>query len=215
MTDLTFQDTSFPPPRIGDEAPDFRARTTQGDFTLSDLRGRWVMLFAHPADFTPVCTSEFIALARSEEEFREMNCVLLGLSVDSLPAHLAWVEAIRSRFGIRIPFPIIEDPSMIVSRAYGMLDHAAQDSATVRAVLVIDPSGFIRASLNYPASVGRSVSELLRLLAALQEVDRNNVLTPEGWSPGNDTIKPPVQTQDDVAEAGPAWFLRTTSERSS
>lgn len=198
--------------RIGDVAPDFTARTTHGRLRLSDLRGQWVVLFSHPADFTPVCTSEFLALAATFEQFRVMNCVLLGLSVDSLPAHLAWVEAIRIEFGIIIPFPIIEDPSMAIARAYGMLDAAAENSATVRAVHVIDPDGSIRAITWYPMSVGRSVAELLRLIAALQKAATANVLTPEGWQPGGDVMLSAVQTQQDVALAGSDWFMRSCSE---
>ncbi|MBB2172136.1 peroxiredoxin [Gluconacetobacter asukensis] len=195
-------------PKIGDVAPDFSARTTQGRLRLSDLRGRWVLLFSHPADFTPVCTSEFLAFAAASDRFQAMNCALLGLSVDSLSAHLAWVEAIRAQFGVTIPFPIIEDPSMAIARAYGMLDETAESSATVRAVHAIDPEGVIRAVVWYPMSVGRSVAELLRLVAALQKVTADNVLTPEGWMPGDDTVLPAVQTQQDAAAAGPAWFMR-------
>lgn len=195
-------------PKIGDVAPDFSARTTQGRLRLSDLRGRWVLLFSHPADFTPVCTSEFLAFAAAADRFQAMNCALLGLSVDSLSAHLAWVEAIRTQFGVTIPFPIIEDPSMAIARAYGMLDETAESSATVRAVQVIDPEGVIRAVVWYPMSVGRSVAELLRLVAALQKVTHENVLAPEGWMPGDDTVLPAVQTQQDAAAAGPAWFMR-------
>ncbi|MBB2177786.1 peroxiredoxin [Gluconacetobacter tumulicola] len=195
-------------PKIGDVAPDFSARTTQGRLRLSDLRGRWVLLFSHPADFTPVCTSEFLAFAAASDRFRAMNCALLGLSVDSLSAHLAWVEAIRAQFGVTIPFPIIEDPSMAIARAYGMLDETAESSATVRAVHAIDPEGVIRAVVWYPMSVGRSVAELLRLVTALQRVTADDVLTPEGWMPGDDTVLPAVQTQQDAAAAGPAWFMR-------
>lgn len=198
------------PLRIGDRAPDFSARSTHGEFLLSALRGRWTLLFAHPADFTPVCTSEFLALSRSADAFREADCVLLGISADSLPSHLGWIEAIRVEFGVTVPFPIIEDPSLAVARAYGMLDCEAQDSATVRSVFVIDPAGIIRAILNYPATVGRSVPELLRLVHALQEVDRSGTLTPEGWKPGQRTMPPPLQTQADVEKAGGAWFFDPT-----
>ena len=196
-------------PKIGDEAPDFIARTTHGRLRLSDLRGHWVLLFSHPADFTPVCTSEFLAFATAFDQFQALDCALVGLSVDSLPAHLAWIEAIRAQFGVTIPFPIIEDPSMAIARAYGMLDLTADSSATVRTVHVIDPDGTIRAITWYPMSVGRSVAEMLRLVAALQKVSTEDVLTPEGWQPGHDTVLPAVQTQQDAAEAGPAWFMRT------
>ncbi|WP_025813177.1 peroxiredoxin, partial [Komagataeibacter kakiaceti] len=163
------------PLRIGDVAPDFQARTTKGEVRLSDFRGRWLVLFSHPADFTPVCTSEFIALARAADRFAALDCALLGLSVDSLYAHLAWLDAIQDRFGVEIPFPLVEDPSMAVARAYGMLDPTAQNSATVRATYVIDPAGTIRALLWYPMTVGRSVDELLRLVAALRRSDEGAV----------------------------------------
>ncbi|MGD7070196.1 peroxiredoxin [Acetobacter sp. AAB5] len=194
-------------PRIGDMAPDFMARTTQGMLTLSALRGQWVLLFSHPADFTPVCTSEFIAFAQAAAQFAAMNCALVGLSVDSLPAHLAWIEAIRERFDVRIPFPVVEDPSMAIARAYGMLDATARNSATVRSVYMIDPQGIVRATTCYPMTVGRSVAELLRLLAALQRVDEGDVLTPEGWTPGGNVVLPTAQTQDAVMQAGPSWFM--------
>ncbi|MBV1837216.1 peroxiredoxin [Acetobacter estunensis] len=194
--------------KIGDPAPDFTARTTQGALSLSGLRGGWVVLFSHPADFTPVCTSEFMAFAKAADRFAALDCRLVGLSIDSLPSHLAWVEAIRSCFGVDIPFPIIEDPSMAIARAYGMLDAHAHSSATVRGVFVIDPQGFIRAINWYPASVGRSVPELLRLVTALQVVDREGVMTPEGWTPGADVVVASDLTQDAVSKAGPAWFLQ-------
>lgn len=197
----------IPPLRIGDKAPDFRARTTQGTVTLGALRGHWVLLMAHPASFTPVCTSEFIAMARQEAAFRRRNCIVLGVSVDSLPSHLAWIDLIKERFGVEIPFPIIEDPSLELSRIYGMLDPSAEDSATARAVRVIDPDGVLRASLTYPATVGRSVAEMMRLLEALQEVDRSHVVTPEGWQPGEPTLAPPAQNQQAMRQRGPDWFL--------
>ncbi|GAN61080.1 peroxiredoxin [Acetobacter cibinongensis] len=193
--------------QIGDSAPDFMARTTHGDLTFSALQGHWVLLFAHPADFTPVCTSEFIALARAEPQFRALNCALVGVSVDSLPSHLAWVEAIRTQFGVTIPFPIVEDPSMSIARAYGMLDMTAQSSVTVRAVYVIDPDGIVQAISWYPPTVGRSVQELLRLVQALQRVAQDGVMTPEGWQVGQPVIAPIQQTQQAVAAAGPAWFM--------
>ena len=193
--------------QIGDVAPDFVARTTQGDLTLSALRGHWVVLFSHPADFTPVCTSEFIALAQAEPAFKALNCALIGLSVDSLSSHLAWVEAIRDQFGVTIPFPIIEDPSMVIARAYGMLDATAESSVTVRAVYVLDPTGVVQAFTCYPPTVGRSVSELLRLVAALQTAAQDDVLLPEGWQPGQPTITPVMLTQQAVEKAGPAWFM--------
>ncbi|NHN89090.1 peroxiredoxin [Acetobacter sp. LMG 1627] len=196
------------PPKLGDIAPDFTARTTQGSLTFSDLRGSWVLLFSHPADFTPVCTSEFIAFARHADAFAEIGCELVGLSIDSLPSHLAWLEAIRSCFGINIPFPVIEDPSMVIARAYGMLDENAESSATIRGVYVVDTDGVIRAINWYPASIGRSIEELLRVVKALQTVDRDGVMTPEGWQPGGDVVLTGPVTQDEVTSAGPAWFFQ-------
>ncbi|WP_408904600.1 peroxiredoxin [Nguyenibacter sp. L1] len=197
------------PLRIGDPAPDFAARTTHGTMRLSDYRGRWLVFFSHPADFTPVCTSEFVALARAAERFAALDCALLGLSVDSLHAHLAWIEAIRAQFGAPVPFPVVEDPTMAVGRAFGMLDATARDSATVRASYFIDPAGIVQAITWYPMSVGRSVAEMLRLVAALQRAARGDALTPEGWQPGANIVLPAVRTAQDAADAGPGWFCRT------
>ena len=157
MTDEPIQ--SIRALRLGDEAPAFRARSTQGPVALDDFRGHWLLLFSHPADFTPVCTSEFIAMARAADAFARLDCRLLALSIDSLYAHLAWAKAIESEFKVKIPFPIVEDPSMAVAKAYGMLDEGAADTATVRASFFIDPTGIIRAMTWYPMNVGRSVDE--------------------------------------------------------
>lgn len=186
--------------RINDLAPDFVARTTQGDVRLSQYRGQWVVLFSHPADFTPVCTSEFVALARRAAEFESLKCVLLGLSVDSLFSHLAWLADIHRNFGVRVPFPVIEDPSMAIARAYGMLDEASPDSATVRATFVIDPEGVVRAISWYPMSVGRSVDELLRLVQALQASDAAQALTPAGWQSGEAMLSSTPLTLDQALE---------------
>ena len=199
--------------RIGELAPDFVARTNHGQLTLSALRGKWVMLFAHPADFTPVCTSEFITLARMTPQFSALNCVLLGVSVDSLPSHIAWVESIRERFGVEIPFPIIEDPSMAIARAYGMLDSSSQNSVTVRAVYMIDPDGVVQAMTWYPYAVGRCVQEMLRLLQALQRVAGGDALTPEGWQPGDDVLQPQVQVQQDITATGRAGVMKTEGDK--
>lgn len=181
-------------PSLGDTAPAFTARTTIGEKSLSDYLGKWLVFFAHPADFTPVCTSEFVALARAHDRFASLGCELLGLSVDSLPAHLAWILSIEKEYGIEVPFPVVEDPSMAIARAYGMIHPASQDSAAVRAVFFINPAGIIRAALWYPADVGRSVEEMLRLLQALQTAEARNVLTPEGWQPGDPTLPPAPTT---------------------
>ena len=203
------------PLRIGDVAPGFRARTTLGDVDLKQYRGRWLLLFSHPADFTPVCTSEFVALARAAREFEDRDCALLGLSVDSLYSHLAWINAINDLFNVAIPFPIIEDPSMAIGAAYGMLDPSAPDSSTVRAVYFIDPEGIIRATIWYPLSVGRSVAELLRLLDALQRTASGEVLAPEGWRPGERVLLPAPQRGDALGKPvpGEAWFYREREDR--
>lgn len=190
--------------RIGDIAPDFQARTTRGSLQLSDLRGNWVLFFSHPADFTPVCSTEFAELARRQEEFDALECRLLGLSVDSLYAHLAWVRAIDSLFGVEVRFPIIEDPSMAIGRAYGMIDDVSADSTAMRASFFIDPDGIIRAINWYPHNVGRSVEEMLRILKALQTVSTKAVLTPEGWHEGEPLLLPPADTLTGEAD----WFCR-------
>lgn len=180
------------PIRIGENAPDFRARTTLGERSLSEYQGRWIILFSHPADFTPVCTTEFIALAKSADEFEAAGCALLGLSVDSIYSHIAWVTAIKHKFEVNVPFPIIEDPSMAIGRAYGMIDDAAIDSSKVRSTYFIDPEGVVRAITTYPHNVGRSVSEMLRLLRALQATADSEALAPEGWQPGDKLLALPI-----------------------
>ena len=206
--------TSARPLRIGDVAPDFRARTTLGEVRLSDYRGRWLVFFSHPADFTPVCTSEFVALAKAAERFDAMDCALMGLSVDSLYAHLAWARAIRERFGVTVPFPVLEDPSMAIGRAYGMIDDASEDSSRVRATYFIDPSGIVRAMTWYPMNVGRSVDEMVRMVSALQRTTREEVMTPEGWRPGDDVLLPPAQDMNSAFESGSEadWFYRPRAD---
>lgn len=199
--------TPSQPIRIGKNAPGFRARTTLGERSLSEYRGQWLILFSHPADFTPVCTTEFISLAKSADQFEAAGCALLGLSVDSIYSHIAWVTAIKHKFGVIVPFPIIEDPSMAISCAYGMIDDAAIDSATVRSTYFIDPEGVVRAITTYPHNVGRSVSEMLRLLRALQATEGSEALAPEGWQPGDSLLALP---RIDSAEIGvdDDWFCR-------
>ena len=199
-------------PLLHEPAPSFHARTTQGDRGLEDYRGRWLIFFAHPADFTPVCASEFIAFSKVYDRFQELGCDLLGLSVDSLFAHLAWIANIKERFGVEVPFPIVEDPSMAVAQAYGMLHPGAHTSATVRATFVIDPEGVIRAIIWYPMNVGRNVDELLRLVTALQTSDKSDVFTPEGWRPGDPVLVPPplvARNGKGTATAGQTdWYFR-------
>ena len=156
---------------------------------MDGYRGRWLVLLSHPADFTPVCTSEFVSFSKAYANFQALGCDLLALSVDSLFSHVAWVRSIRERFKITVPFPIAEDPSMAIAEAYGMIHPGAADSSTVRATFVVDPDGIIRALTWYPMSTGRRVDEILRLVTALQVTDRAAVSTPEGWMPGDDVIE--------------------------
>lgn len=186
------QTPSFP--RLNEPAPDFKANTTHGVKSLADYRGKWLVLFSHPADFTPVCTTEFIAFAKAAPKFAELNCELLGLSIDSLYSHLAWTLNIKEKFGQDIPFPIIDDIKMEVASAYGMVHPGAADTQAVRATFIIDPEGVLRAMVYYPMTNGRSIDEFIRLLEALQTSDEHNVATPEGWQPGDEVIVPAPQT---------------------
>ena len=213
MQDMTTSESTPParPLRLGDVAPDFEARTTRGTLRLSALRGRWVIFFSHPADFTPVCTTEFVALARAAGQFAALGCSLVGLSVDSLYAHMAWVVAIRDRFGVDVDFPIVEDPTMAIGRAYGMIDADSADSSAMRSTYFIDPDGVIRAITSYPFNVGRSVPEMLRLLAALQAVADGNGLAPEGWQPG-DALLAPLPLDGSEIAGNPDWFCQTAGD---
>lgn len=210
-TDLAAASNTLPTARIGARAPNFEARSTQGRLRLDDYRGRWLVFFSHPADFTPVCTSEFITFQKKIERFQAMQCYLLGLSVDSLYAHLAWVKDIEERFDVRISFPIIEDISMSIARAYGMIHDQSESTASVRSVFVIDPEGLVRAVIHYPLAVGRSVEEIIRVVAALQTAEQDGVSTPEGWTPGDETVLPAPVSMSEVDERvspnGGAWYL--------
>ena len=185
-------------PQLNRPAPDFEANTTAGRRKLEDYSGRWLVLFSHPADFTPVCTTEFIAFAKAHDSFAALNCDLLGLSIDSNFAHLAWLRNIKEKFGVEVPFPIIEDLSMKVAGAYGMIQPGASDTSAVRATFLIDPEGRLRAMVYYPMSNGRSVAEILRLLEALQTSDEHGVATPENWRRGEKVIVPPPQTAEEA-----------------
>jgi peroxiredoxin (alkyl hydroperoxide reductase subunit C) len=187
-------------PRIGERAPDFQALTTQGPLSMSDLKGQWVVLFSHPADFTPVCTTEFVALARLAEEFAKRNVKLVGLSVDSIHSHLAWLRNIEEKLGVKIPFPVIADVDMKVANKFGMIQPEASTTAPVRALFVIDPEGFIQALIYYPLQTGRSTDEILRLVDALQTTYQHHVATPANWRPGEKVIVPPPLTQEQVEE---------------
>lgn len=202
--------------RLGDVAPDFSARTTMGEITLSQYRKKWLVFFSHPADFTPVCTTEFIGLAKASDKFAALNCALLGLSVDSLYSHVAWMRAIHEAFGVNITIPVIEDPSMAIGRAYGMIDGTSQDSSAMRSTYFIDPEGVIRAITTYPHNVGRSVEEMLRMVAALQRVADDEALTPEGWHPGDDILLPPANTSGtklDMLRDTADWFCKYVADK--
>lgn len=203
------------PLRLGDAVPDFVARSTVGPMSLSRARGRWLVLFSHPGDFTPVCTSEFVAIARAKPYFDAMDCGLMALSVDSLFSHLAWIRLIRDRFDVDVDFPIVEDPTLEIARGYGMIGPGAQDASSVRATLFIDPDGVLRASTYYPATVGRSVKEMLRIVAALQRVQDGTVLAPAEWRPGEDLLAMPDHSLNGVMTAATPsdWFYRVTPDR--
>ncbi|SMB80719.1 peroxiredoxin (alkyl hydroperoxide reductase subunit C) [Desulfonispora thiosulfatigenes DSM 11270] len=187
-------------PQIGAKAPDFEAITTFGNIKLSEFRGKWVVLFSHPGDFTPVCTTEFIAFARYFPYFVQRNTQLIGLSVDSNSSHLAWVYNIYCHTGIEIPFPVIDDRNLKVSNLYGMISPAMSETATVRTVYIIDPKGILRTILYYPLTTGRNIPEILRILDALQTADVEKVATPANWVPGMPVIMPPPNTYEELKQ---------------
>ncbi len=187
-------------PRLNETAPAFNAVTTHGVKTNEDYKGKWLVLFSHPADFTPVCTTEFIAFAKRAEEFKSINTELLGLSIDSHYSHLAWVRNIKEKFDIEIPFPIIADLDMKVAKSYGMIHPGAADTSAVRATFIIDDKGILRAMVYYPMSNGRSIDEFVRLVKAMQTSDAHGIATPENWQPGDKVIVPPPATAE-AAEA--------------
>ncbi|MGQ9633602.1 MAG: peroxiredoxin [Bryobacteraceae bacterium] len=185
-------------PLIGEPAPAFQAETTQGLIRFpDDYKGKWVIFFSHPADFTPVCTTEFMTFAAMQEEFRALNCELVGLSIDSTYSHIAWLRTIREKVEFRgwknveVSFPVISDLTMEVSKLYGMLQPSASTTQAVRAVFLIDPEGKVRAILYYPLTNGRNMQEIKRLLIAMQTSDQHKVATPADWQPGEEVIVPP------------------------
>ena len=191
------QNATVSMPRIGDKAPSFKAVTTQGEINFPEqYAGKWVILFSHPADFTPVCTSEFMTFATMEEKFSELNCQLVGLSVDGLYSHIAWLRTIKDKIeykgmkNVEVKFPLIEDITMNVAKMYGMMQPGESSTKAVRAVFFIDPKGVIRTIIYYPLSMGRNFDELLRVLQALQTADAFGVATPADWRPGDDVIVP-------------------------
>ena len=189
------EENNYRMPLIGDPAPAFEAVTTQGNIKFpEDFKGKWVILFSHPADFTPVCTTEFMTFASISEEFKELNTELVGLSVDSLYAHIAWLRKIqelewKGMKNVEVKFPLIEDIKMDVAKKYGMIQSQSTTQA-VRAVFFIDPKGIIRTILYYPASLGRNFEEIKRIILGLQKADKDSVATPANWQPGDDTIIP-------------------------
>lgn len=192
-------------PLIGNKAPDFKAITTLGDINFpQDYKGKWVIFFSHPSDFTPVCTTEFMTFASMQEEFRKLNTELLGLSVDSLFSHIAWLREIETFEwnGIKNPamrFPLIEDIKMDIAKKYGMIQ-GQSDIQAVRATFIIDPNGIIRTILYYPASTGRNMDEIKRVILALQKADKEKIATPANWQPGDDVIIPPPRTMPAARE---------------
>ncbi|MBT8305292.1 MAG: peroxiredoxin [Bacteroidia bacterium] len=188
-------------PRIGDQAPDFEAVTTKGKIKLSEFaKDKWVVMFSHPADFTPVCTTEMTGFARRKSEFDELNTELLGLSIDSIHAHLGWVNNVSNNTGVFFNFPIIADIDMKVAKLYGMLQPNESETAAVRAVFFIDPSKKIRLIMYYPLNVGRNMNEILRALEALQISDKHKVAMPLDWKKGDKVIVPPPKTLKEMNE---------------
>ncbi|MCB0780066.1 MAG: peroxiredoxin, partial [Flavobacteriales bacterium] len=182
-------------PRIGDQAPDFEAITTQGPLKFSEyIKGSWAILFSHPADFTPVCTTELSGFAQEKEWFAKHNTKLIGESIDSIHSHVAWVQAVREKTGVYMDFPIIADIDMKVAKLYGMLHENTSNTAAVRAVFFIDPKGIIRLVMYYPLNVGRNMDEIKRVLEAMQTADANGCAMPLNWKKGAKVIVPPPKT---------------------
>jgi peroxiredoxin (alkyl hydroperoxide reductase subunit C) len=216
-------DTAQHLPLIGEPAPAFQAETTQGPIRFpEDYKGKWVILFSHPADFTPVCTTEFMTFASMQGEFKALNCELVGLSIDSTFSHIAWLRTIKEKVQFRdmkdveVTFPVISDLTMAVSRLYGMLQPSASTTQAVRAVFFIDPESKVRALLYYPLSNGRNFQEIKRLLLAMQTTDTHKVATPADWQPGEEVIVPPPGScgaaKERVESTDPSircvdWFL--------
>lgn len=186
-------------PRIGDKAPDFEAITTKGKLKFSNFaKGKWVILFSHPADFTPVCTTELSGFAKEKKHFDKLNTELIGLSIDSIHSHLAWVDNVRKNTGVYFDFPIIADLDMNVAKLYGMLQPNESTTAAVRAVFFIDPKKIIRLVMYYPLNVGRNMDEILRALEALQTADKHEVALPLNWKKGEKVIVPPPKTLEEM-----------------
>lgn len=187
-------------PRLGEPAPDFEAPTTHGTIRLEDYKGSWLVLFSHPADFTPVCTTEFMAFAEIYDELQKRGVELLGISVDSITSHIAWVRNVEEKASVKIPFPIIADLNKEVAERFGMVHPGQSKTETVRCVFVIDPNQIVRAMIYYPLTTGRNMAEILRLIDALQTTDQHGVATPANWKPGDMVIVPPPNTQEMAEE---------------
>ncbi len=187
-------------PRLGSPAPQFEAPTTHGTLRLEDFKGSWLILFSHPADFTPVCTTEFMGFAKIHPELKKLNTELMGLSIDSVYSHIAWVRNIEEKMGVKIEFPVIADLNKEVATKYGMIMPGESKTETSRAVFVIDDKQVLRAMIYYPLTTGRNMDEILRLIKALQTTDANGVATPANWQPGDKVIVPPPQTQEMAEE---------------
>jgi peroxiredoxin (alkyl hydroperoxide reductase subunit C) len=197
-------------PRLGMPAPQFEVATTHGTIRLEDFKGSWLILFSHPADFTPVCTTEFIGFAEIHDQLRAMNCELMGLSIDSVYSHIAWVRNIEEKMGVKVDFPVIADLNKEVATKYGMISPGESKTETSRCVFVIDPNQILRTMVYYPLTTGRNMDEILRLIQALQTTDEHQVATPANWRPGDKVILPPPQTQDAAAERIDAQGLECT-----
>jgi len=182
--------------QLGAPVPDFEANSTHGPIKLSNYKGQWVLLFSHPADFTPVCTTEFIEFARRYDEFQKRNVKLIGVSIDSVYAHIAWCRNIEQTQGVKIPFPVVADLDQRVSRLYGMVHEPTSVTATVRCVFFIDPNQILRAMIYYPLTTGRNMDEVIRVIDSLQTVDKHGVATPVNWKPGDPVIVPAPQTME-------------------
>jgi len=183
-------------PMIGEHAPDFVPVTTHGERRLDDFKGAWLVLFSHPADFTPVCATELIVFAKINADLKKRRTELLGLSVDSVTSHITWVKSIEDEMGVGIPFPVIADLDRTISTRYGMIHPGQSKTETVRCIFVIDPEGVIRAMVYYPMTIGRNTAEIVRLIDALQTSDKHKVATPANWKPGDKVIVPAPQTME-------------------
>jgi peroxiredoxin 2/4 len=183
-------------PRLNEPAPDFSATSTHGPIKLSDYKDKWVVLFSHPADFTPVCSTEFAEFARHQEDFKKRNTQLIGVSIDSVYAHIAWIRSIEELLGVKVTFPVIADLDMKVAQAFGMIHPGASSTATVRCVFIIDPKQVMRAMVYYPLTTGRNIDEIIRVIDALQFNTEKGLATPANWRPGDKVIVPAPLTQE-------------------